>query len=92
MKEFGINLQNMELIKPQVKNEWGNLKEIIVGSATNGQVPTVGDKCLHNIDYASHLSDEEFKNRPSGLYPQKLIEETEEDLNKISEQLRKFWC
>ena len=25
----------MELIKPNVKNEWGNLKEIIVGSAIN---------------------------------------------------------
>ncbi len=74
------------MIKPNVKNEWGDLKEIIVGSAINAQVPTVGDKCLHSIDYA-HLSDEEFKNRPSGLYPKKLIDETEEDLNKIAEQL-----
>ena len=40
------------MIQPNVKNEWGNLKEIIVGSAINAQVPTVGDKCLHNIDYA----------------------------------------
>jgi len=76
----------MGLIKPNVKNEWGNLKEIIVGNAVNARVPTVGDKCLHSIDYA-HLSDEEFKNRPSGLYPQKLIDETEEDLQKISEKL-----
>jgi len=74
------------MIQPNVKNEWGNLKEIIVGSAINAQVPTVGDKCLHNIDYA-HLSDEEFKNRPSGLYPQRIIDETEEDLDKIAEQL-----
>jgi len=76
----------MELIKPNVKNEWGNLKEIIVGSAINAQVPTVGDKCLHNIDYA-HLSDEEFQQRPSGLYPQQIIDETEEDLDRIAEQL-----
>lgn len=75
------------LIKPQVKNEWGQLREIIVGSAINAQVPTKGDKCLHSIDYA-HLSDEEFKNRPSGLYPQKIIEETEEDLNEIANTLR----
>ena len=74
------------LIKPQVKNEWGQLREIIVGSAKNAQVPTVGDKCLHSIDYA-HLSDEEFKNRPSGLYPEKLIQETEDDLNQIARTL-----
>jgi len=74
------------LIKPHVKNEWGQLREIIVGSAKNAQVPTVGDKCLHSIDYA-HLSDEEFKNRPSGLYPQKLIQETEDDLNEIARTL-----
>ena len=79
----------MELIKPRVKNEWGTLKEIIVGSAINAQVPKIGDKCLHNIDYA-HLSDEEFKNRPSGLYPQKLIEETEEDLITIADTLMKL--
>ena len=33
----------MELIKPQVRNEWGNLKEIIVGTTKGAQVPTVGD-------------------------------------------------
>ena len=59
----------------------GNLKEIIVG-IDNQQVPTIGDKCLHNIDWR-HLSDEEFQQRPSGLYPQQLIEETEEDLDRI---------
>jgi glycine amidinotransferase/scyllo-inosamine-4-phosphate amidinotransferase 1 len=71
------------LIKPYVKNEWGQLREIIVGSAYGAQVPTVGDKCLHCVDYA-HLSDEEFKNRPSGLYPDKLIEETQQDLDEIA--------
>ena len=75
-----------ELIKPFVTNEWGQLKEIIVGTAKNAQVPTVGDKCLHSIDYA-HLSDEEFQNRPSGLYPEKLIEETEQDLDEIARTL-----
>lgn len=76
----------MDLIKPQVKNEWGELKEIIVGSAKNAQVPKVGDKSLHCIDYA-HLSEDEFNNRPSGLYPDKLIEETEEDLDEIAKTL-----
>ncbi len=69
-------------IKPHVKNEWGQLREIILGIPTNAQVPTIGDKSLHCIDYA-HLSDEQFKNRPSGAYPPKLLYETEEDLNEI---------
>ena len=56
MKDYGILKKQNKMIKPNVKNEWGDLKEIIVGSAINAQVPTVGDKCLHNIDYA-HLSD-----------------------------------
>jgi glycine amidinotransferase/scyllo-inosamine-4-phosphate amidinotransferase 1 len=77
----------MELIKPNVRNEWGQLREIIVGTAEYAQVPTKGDKCLHSIDYA-HLSDEEFANRPSGLYPQKLIDETREDLDGIADTLR----
>ena len=47
------------LIRPYVKNEWGQLREIIVGSAYGAQVPTIGDKCLHCVDYA-HLSDDEF--------------------------------
>jgi glycine amidinotransferase/scyllo-inosamine-4-phosphate amidinotransferase 1 len=69
-------------IKPQVKNEWGQLREIILGIPNNAQVPTMGDKSLHCIDYA-HLSDEQFKNRPSGVYPPNVIQETEEDLNEI---------
>jgi glycine amidinotransferase/scyllo-inosamine-4-phosphate amidinotransferase 1 len=74
------------MIKPQVRNEWGQLREIIVGTATHAQVPTIGDKCLHSIDYA-HLSDEEFKQRPSGLYPQQLIDETQQDLDEIARTL-----
>lgn len=74
------------MIKPQVRNEWGQLREIIVGTATHAQVPTIGDKCLHSIDYA-HLSDEEFNQRPSGLYPQQLIDETQQDLDEIARTL-----
>jgi glycine amidinotransferase/scyllo-inosamine-4-phosphate amidinotransferase 1 len=76
----------MEKIKPNVFAEWGELKEIIIGTANNARVPTIGDKSLHCIDYA-HLSNKEFQNRPSGLYPQQLIDETNEDLNLISKQL-----
>lgn len=76
----------MEKIKPYVFAEWGELKEIIIGSATNARVPSIADKCLHCIDYA-HLSDTEFQNRPHGLYPQQLIDETNEDLDEIASTL-----
>jgi glycine amidinotransferase/scyllo-inosamine-4-phosphate amidinotransferase 1 len=74
------------MVVPNVKSEYGDLKEIIVGSAKNAQIPTVKDKSLHCIDYA-HLSDEEFQNIPTGLYPQKLLDETEEDLDNLSRTL-----
>ena len=67
------------MIIPYSNNEWSDLKEIIVGSVDGAQIPTVKDKALHCIDYA-HLSDEEFQNIPTGLYPQKVMEETREDL------------
>ena len=41
MKGPGINLVNMELINPYVRNEWDDLKEIIVGTTKGAQVPTV---------------------------------------------------
>ena len=87
MKEPGINTVNMELINPHVRNEWDDLKEIIVGTTKGAQVPTVGDKCLHSIDYAD-LSDEEFNNRPSGPYPAGVMEEMEEDLETMVDTLK----
>ena len=74
------------MIIPNVKSEYGKLKEIIVGSANIFRVPSVGDKCLHDIDYNTYQM-KNLKNRPSGYYPQKLIEETEEDLDNISKTL-----
>lgn len=74
------------MIIPNVKSEYGKLKEIIVGTAKNAQIPTITDKALHCIDYA-HLSDEEFSKIPTGKYPDRLIAETEEDLNNIAKTL-----
>lgn len=74
------------MIVPNVTNEWGDLKEIIVGEPTNAQIPTVKDKSLHCIDYA-HLSDEEFENIPTGPYPRNVIQETKHDLHILSQTL-----
>ena len=41
----------MQKIKPNVFSEWGNLKEIIIGTANNARVPSIGDHTdyIHNI-------------------------------------------
>jgi glycine amidinotransferase/scyllo-inosamine-4-phosphate amidinotransferase 1 len=77
------------MIIPHSNNEWGDLKEIIVGSVEGAQIPTVKDKALHCIDYA-HLSDEQFQNIPTGPYPQQVMEETYEDLENICDKLKEL--
>jgi glycine amidinotransferase len=74
------------MIKPYIKNEWGKLKQIIVGRPEFAQIPSVRDKSLHTIDYANY-SDEEFANIPYGRYPKEIVDETIEDLNNLSKTL-----
>jgi hypothetical protein len=73
-------------IKPYIRNEWGKLKEIIVGRPEFAQIPTIRDKSLHTIDYANY-TDEQFRKIPYGTYPNWMIEETIEDLNDFSKTL-----
>ena len=72
-----------------VHNEWDPLREVIVGSATGAQVPRVKDHCLHCIEYALQ-SDEEFGAVNCGPYPQQIIEETNEDLDRFADDLTKM--
>jgi glycine amidinotransferase len=74
------------MIKPYIKNEWGKLKQIIVGRPEFAQIPSVRDKSLHTIDYANY-SDEEFANIPYGRYPKEIVDETIEDLDNLSKTL-----
>lgn len=74
------------MIKPYIKNEWGKLKQIIVGRPEFAQIPTVRDKSLHTIDYANY-TDEQFLRIPYGRYPNWMIEETIEDLDELSKTL-----
>ena len=60
-------------------NEWDPLEEVIVGNPLNARFPTA--------DRSSHLA--EFHDRslaeiPRGPFPQRIIEETEEDLNEFA--------
>ena len=70
-------------IKPYIRNEWGKLKEIIVGRPEFAQIPTIRDKSLHTIDYANY-TDDQFRKIPYGTYPNWMIEETKEDLDSLS--------
>lgn len=69
--------------------EWDPLREVIVGIATGAQVPTVRDHALHCVEYGLH-SDEEFAQIKTGLYPPRMIEETNEDLDALSDELTKL--
>lgn len=74
------------MITPNVNNEWGQLKKVILGSSFNAQIPTIKDKGLHCIDYA-HYTDEQFYSIPTGSYPSQVLEETRQDLQQIEQIL-----
>lgn len=64
-----------------VYNEWDQLEEVIVGTAIGAQIP-IGDKGLHVIRYSDY---ENIDKIPSGPHVKRIIEETEEDLEKLIE-------
>ena len=66
-----------------VNNEWGNLKEIIVGTIDNANMPTHG-KDLHCINYAT---DNEIPKNEIGFWDQQVYDETYEDLENLSKLL-----
>jgi glycine amidinotransferase/scyllo-inosamine-4-phosphate amidinotransferase 1 len=75
------------MIVPNVNNEWESLRKVIIGNVVNSQIPPFKDKSLHCVDYA-HLSTDQFQKIPTGKYPNKIIEETREDLSNIKNILR----
>ena len=64
--------------------EWGTLKEVILGRAENAQIPKTKKHDIHCVDYANY---ETVSGLPSGLYPEKVIQETVEDLEIFQRQL-----
>jgi glycine amidinotransferase len=61
------------------QNEWDNLKKVIVGVADHAKVPEV-DISLRTVNYADHQN---ISNISVGPYPQQVIDETNEDLDKF---------
>lgn len=69
------------------KNEWDPLKKVIVGLADFARIPDL-DKSLRTVNY-SHIKDE--GNIPlSGIYPYQVIQEANEDLDRLSSELTKL--
>lgn len=67
------------------KNEWDPLKSVIVGIADDARIP-LADPSLRMVNYADV---EKFYNIPSmGPYPQQVIDEANEDLDKLSSFLQ----
>ncbi len=65
-------------------NEWDPLEEVIVGNPLNARYPTP-DKSTQLAEFPDRNIDE----IPYGNFPQRAIEETEEDLNEFVKVLEK---
>lgn len=68
------------------KNEWDPLKTVIVGIADDAKIPFL-DTSLRVVNYADKKAMAEIP-RP-GLYPKQVIDESNEDLEKFCDLLRK---
>lgn len=68
------------------KNEWGPLKSVIVGVADNAKIPqsNIG---LRTVNYAD-LTFSDYLRVKHGRYPDKVIQEANEDLERLCEFLR----
>jgi len=60
-------------------NEWDPLEEVIVGNPLNARFPSP-DRSTQLAEFP----DRSLTDIPSGLFPQQIIEETEEDLNEFT--------
>ena len=68
------------------RNEWSKLKKVIVGSADGARIPDI-DISLRVVNYADK-TDEEVQQIKTGLYPQQVIDEANEDLEIFCEFLQ----
>jgi N-dimethylarginine dimethylaminohydrolase len=67
------------------QNEWDQLKKVIVGVSDFAKIPQM-DKSLRTINYADR---ENISDVISGQYPQKVIDESNEDLEIFVDFLKK---
>lgn len=67
------------------KNEWGQLKKVIVGIADNAKIPTDIDISLRCVNFADKITESEIQKGP---YPQQVIDEANEDLETFVDFLK----
>lgn len=65
-------------------NEWGTLKKVVVGVADGAKIPKV-DISLRTVNYANVEKETDI---PFGEYPQKVIDEANEDLETLVKFLK----
>lgn len=73
-------------MKVHTHAEWDPLREVILGSATGAQIPTIKDISLRAIDYGT-VDDETFERATAGPYPKRIVDEANEDLEMFAEAL-----
>lgn len=82
MRQEALNV----MTSVSVYNEWDPLEEVIVGRADFAQIARC-DKGLFAVEYRELGLPYQV---PSGLYPEKCIEETKEDLESLVQALEKL--
>ena len=69
-----------------VHNEWDPLEEVVIGSIAGARIPS-GDLSLRAIEYADL---DRTADVPSGPYPQHVLEQTADELERMCEELEKL--
>jgi len=67
------------------RNEYGQLKTVIVGDATGAKIP-INDISLRCVNYADKPKDSDLPRQ--GLYPQQVIDEANEDISTFIDFLK----
>lgn len=70
-----------------VHNEWDPLEEAVVGTALGARVP-VADRSLLAVEYAEYAGPGRWQDVPTGPYPDRVVKETEDELEELCEELR----
>ncbi|MCE5278613.1 MAG: inosamine-phosphate amidinotransferase 1 [Planctomycetaceae bacterium] len=74
------------MISINTYTEWHPLREVVVGTATGAQVPTIKDESLHSVCYGD-ATGEQFAQALTGPYPRHIIDESNEDLDEFARVL-----
>lgn len=69
------------------KNEWSQLKKVIVGRADYAKIPKL-DKSLRTVNYSNLINTKDIPEEK--LYPSNIVKEANEDLEILVEEFKKL--